>query len=302
MGSALNIHIRRQNLLKLLEQKSRFWKIGTTDKKSLRLQSLKRFHFVKKIIRCYYLLSFLSLVLFDLQPFTAGVLPVVCYVPKGWFYYLLFPMWYISTIAFASTIGTTCLFCSLVTSLIEQFQLLAQGFRDMCNNSRDNIWKELKALVDHNNFLLSYCEELNVAFRSIFLLLFLITIVSASVAIFIFMQPGPLVNRAKCMVHFVVAIIEIGFYCVPLEILITTALKIDSILYDSKWYEIEMIPFKKCLTLITSRAQKLMVFSGHGLVNMNLNTYVLVRLYQNVSSYLMPFSRFVKLFSAFTHT
>ena len=154
MGSSLNIHIRRQNLLNLLEQKSRFWKRGTNDKKPLRLQSLKRFHFVKKIIRCYYLLSFLSLVLFDLQPFTAGVLPVVCYVPEGWFYYLLFPMWYISTIAFASTIGTTCLFCSLVTSLIEQFQLLAQGFRDMCNNSRDNIWKELKALVDHNNFLL----------------------------------------------------------------------------------------------------------------------------------------------------
>ena len=191
----------------MLQQKSRFWKITDSDNQSLREKSLKNFKLVKRITRCYFIFSVFTATSFDLQPFTTGYLPTVCYVPEGWFNYLTVVLWYLSYVTLISLVGTACLFCSLVSSLIDQFQLLAHKFRDLCNNNFENIWKEMEDFVTHHNFLIrckvsanpilwstifnvfSYCKKLNATFSSIFLLDFLISIASASVSVFIFMQP-----------------------------------------------------------------------------------------------------------------
>ncbi|KAJ3665147.1 hypothetical protein Zmor_000659 [Zophobas morio] len=275
ISNVLALHTHRENLLKLLEHKSTFWEITKSDDDSLRVEILKNNNFVKKIIRTYFIFTVFSATLFDLQPFTTGLLPSVCYIPNGWFNFLTAVLWYLSYVAVLSLIGIACLFCSLVSSLTEQFQLLAYRFREMCNK-RFDIRNELETLVSHHNFLMSYCEDINTTFGSIFLLDFVLCIASASVSVFIFLQPGDWAYRMKCITHFLVIIVEMGFYCVPLEIATNTAVKLTDIIYDSKWYEIESVPIKKSLILTISRAQRPIVFSGYGLININLNTYVLI--------------------------
>ncbi|XP_063908634.1 uncharacterized protein LOC135126538 [Zophobas morio] len=276
-GNVLNLQATKQDLLYLLKQKSKFWKVTDFDNKLLSNESLKTNNFMRKFVRYAVIISVLTAVLFDLQPFVTGSLPSVCYVPDGWFGYLTVMLWYLSMITSISVTGTATLFCTLAVSLAEQFHLLAHNFKSMCNNRSDDIWKELEVLVEHHNFLISYFGKLNTAFGNMFLLLFIISISSASVAVFILMQPGIWTNRIKCGTYFCSVIIEIGFYCVPAEIVTNTALRLDRVLYDSGWYDINTISLKKCLPLVTSRAQRPMVFSGYGLINMNLNTYVSVR-------------------------
>ena len=142
----------------MLEQKQRFWKLTDSDQQSFHAKSLKNFNFVKGITRFYFIFSCFTAFLFDLQPFTTGVLPSVCYVPEGWFSCLTVIMWYLSYAGIIALIATPCLFCSLVSSVTEQFQLLANKFRDLCNNKYEDIWQEIKCLVNHHNFLIRYVK------------------------------------------------------------------------------------------------------------------------------------------------
>ena len=169
------MHCNRPGLLSLLEQKSRFWKLTDSDHQSFHSKSFKNFNLVKRITRFYYIFSVFTAISFDLQPFTTGLLPTVCYVPDGWFSYLTVVLWYLSYVAVNVLAAAACLFCSLASSLAEQFHLLAHKFRDLCNNNSENIYKEMEGLVTHHNFLIRWVQlfKFKILFAAVQLFTFL---------------------------------------------------------------------------------------------------------------------------------
>ncbi|XP_063909862.1 uncharacterized protein LOC135127347 [Zophobas morio] len=252
----LNLHVHRKILISLLEKKSQFWKIADFEK---RQEYSKILNIIKNVIRFYFTMSIMAAVFFDLQPFTTGFLPTSCYVPSGSFPYLAALLWYLSCVCVICVPGTDCLFCSLGTSVVVQFKLLGHRFQNIFRDTSDHkIWGELE----------NYCNQLNSIFRGVFLLQFVIAIASASV--------GAWTNRVKFAIYFVTIITETGFYCIPLEIIADTAQKTAKSVYNSKWHEINKLQFRKCLTLVIARSQKVIVFSGYGMFDMNLKTYVLI--------------------------
>jgi hypothetical protein len=191
----------------LLKQKLKFWKIKDFDGK-IHTQCTRIFYVSKIIIRYFFWLVFAGCVFFDMQPFTTGTLPSRCYVPEGWFSSLTVLLWYLSYVVSTSISVTDAVFGSFGISLIVQFKLLSHKFKNMSfvkNEIETKMWNELKQLVDYHNFLLrytlnqvslcysnnifSYCEELNTTFQAVFLLQFLISIASASISVFTFVQP-----------------------------------------------------------------------------------------------------------------
>ncbi|XP_068909741.1 odorant receptor 47a-like [Tenebrio molitor] len=211
IGKLLFLNIHKNELEKLLKQKSKFWKIkdfgGEIHKKCTNISDTG-----KTVIRYYYCLVASGCIFFDIQPFSTGALPTACYVPQGYF-----------------------------TAL---------------------------------TVVLCYCNELNATFRGVFLIQFVISIASASVSVFIFMQPGAWTNRIKCVIYFLFQIIDSAFYCVPLEFAVNAASQVGDAIYKSKWYEIDVVELKKCLSLVLIRTQKAVIFSGYGIIWINLKTFV----------------------------
>jgi hypothetical protein len=150
----LNIH--KNELEKLLKQKSKFWKIrdfdGEIHKKCTNIS-----HTGKTVIRYYYCLVASGCIFFDIQPFSTGALPTACYVPQGYFTALTVVLWYLSLVVALCIPGTDGFFCSLGTSLIVQFELLSHKFETMkLFKNEEKMWRELKELVNYHNFLLRY--------------------------------------------------------------------------------------------------------------------------------------------------
>ncbi|KAJ3627751.1 hypothetical protein MTP99_015103 [Tenebrio molitor] len=71
-------------------------------------------------------------------------------------------------------------------------------------------------------------------------------------------------------------ITQMGFYCLPVELIVNSANKISDLMFESQWYESSVNELKRSLTLVLSRAQKSIVFSGYGLVWINLRTFLMV--------------------------
>lgn len=201
----MNVYVQRQAMYNLLAAKLKFWKVRGVDDKTLQ-DCQKISSIASKIIRCYYYLGTITCIFFDLQPFSTGNLPTICYVPKGWFNYLTPVLWYLSWSVLALLLGTDGFFCSLASSLLIQFKLLEYEFRNFVEMEKTAILKnKFKQMVGYHNFLLeynllmniisiihqftfSYSVNLNSTFKSVFLVQFMISIASASVSVFIFMQ------------------------------------------------------------------------------------------------------------------
>jgi hypothetical protein len=96
-------------------------------------------------------------------------------------------------------------------------------------------------------------------------------------------------------------ITQMGFYCLPVELIVNSvsiynnlrfakpvglfqANKISDLMFESQWYESSVNELKRSLTLVLSRAQKSIVFSGYGLVWINLRTFLMVSLKENIST------------------
>ncbi|CAH1373726.1 unnamed protein product, partial [Tenebrio molitor] len=277
-GKLLFFQIHKNAIEKLLKQKSKFWKIKDFDGK-IQKQCTKIYYVGKMIIRYYFWLVLCGCLFFDVQPFTTGTLPSRCYVPEGCFTSLTVVLWYLSYVAGTCIPVTDGIFCSLGVSLIVQFKLLSQKFKNMNfvkNKMKTKMRNELKQLVDYHNFLLSYCEELNTTFRGVFLIQFLISIASASISVFIFMQPGPWSNRVKFLIYFFLIMIQTAFYCIPMELTVNAASRVADAIYTSQWYEINVNELKKCLVIILIRTQKAIIFSGYGIIYINLQTFVVI--------------------------
>jgi hypothetical protein len=169
IGKFSLLHCRKNTILNLVTQKSRFWKIGEFDGQ-VYADSSKLSHFIKKMICYYYCLIFSVCLFFDLQPFSTGRLPTICYVPRGWFKFLTVAIWYLSYTVGLNVIGTDGLFCSLGISLIVQFKLLSHKFKTVNffeNECETKLWNELKNIVDYHNFLLRYLHKFTVSRHSL---------------------------------------------------------------------------------------------------------------------------------------
>jgi hypothetical protein len=143
----------------LLEQKSKFWKIGSLET-NIFLECNLILQTGKRVIRYYYCLVGFGAVFFGTQPFTTHQIPVVCYIPDGWFAYLTVTFWYLMYFLILSTVGTDGFFCSLCTSLIVQFKLLGHKFKlletGIEHQKEKLMWKKMKQLVDYHNYLIRY--------------------------------------------------------------------------------------------------------------------------------------------------
>ncbi|XP_044259083.1 putative odorant receptor 83c [Tribolium madens] len=265
IGKFLNLYFHKTDLQILLKKRSQFWEIDDFEIH----EKLRRITFIiKKILRYYFCLVFVVIIFFDLQPFATGMLPTGGYIPEGWFPVLTLILWFLSVNFFLLIQGSNGFFYTLSVSLIMQFKLLNHRFRKLRAET------ELKKLVDYHNFLTLYCQQLNKAFAPIFLLQFFTSITSASLSIFIFMQPGAWTNRIKFILYYLYTLVETSFYCIPAEILVNAASEIGEAVYDLNWYEIRINRVKKFFVIILARTQRTMVFSGYGLVNMNLQTFI----------------------------
>ncbi|XP_015838322.1 uncharacterized protein LOC103314982 [Tribolium castaneum] len=277
IGKFVNLFLHRDNLKKLLKNRSKFWKIDDFQSEEIYQELSEITSTVKKGLRYYYCGVVVVMLLFDLQPFATGSLPSGCYVPEGWFKSLTVMTWLLSLSFLNGVQGMDGFFCSISISIVIQFKMLTHRFKNMRlfhNESERKMWKELKELVDYHNFLTSYCKLLNTIFASIFLLQFLVSIISASVSIFIFMQPGAWSNRIKFILYYLAVVAETSFYCVPAEIIVNSASEIGYAVSELDWYKIRINQIKKCFVIILARTQRTMVFTGYGLVNMNLQTFV----------------------------
>ncbi|XP_068909763.1 uncharacterized protein [Tenebrio molitor] len=52
--------------------------------------------------------------------------------------------------------------------------------------------------------------------------------------------------------------------------------RVADAIYTSQWYEMNNNEFRKCLVVILIKAQKAIIFSGYGIVYINLQTFVVV--------------------------
>ncbi|CAH1373725.1 unnamed protein product, partial [Tenebrio molitor] len=277
-GKLVFLQMHKDAIENLLKQKLKFWKIKDFDGK-IHTQCTRIFYVSKIIIRYFFWLVFAGCVFFDMQPFTTGTLPSRCYVPEGWFSSLTVLLWYLSYVVSTSISVTDAVFGSFGISLIVQFKLLSHKFKNMSfvkNEIETKMWNELKQLVDYHNFLLSYCEELNTTFQAVFLLQFLISIASASISVFTFVQPGPWSNRVKFLIYFLLLVSDTAFYCIPMELAVNAASRVADAIYTSQWYEMNNNEFRKCLVVILIKAQKAIIFSGYGIVYINLQTFVVI--------------------------
>ncbi|KAJ3627750.1 hypothetical protein MTP99_015102 [Tenebrio molitor] len=273
------MHVHKHTTRELLEQVSKFWKISTIDK-----ELFTECHLILKvgklIVRYYFYMAFIGALLFMVQPFTTHQVPAVCYTPDGWFIYLTGIIWYLTCILIFLTMGTDGFFCTLATALTVQFKLLGHRFKVLKirpgPKNEQQMWDEIKELVDYHNFLISFCGKLNKMYSGVFLIQFLVSIASASVAVFILIQPSPWANQMKCLFYFMADVMETAFYCFPAEMVVNAASQVGNAVCESRWYESSLIELRKCLCLVLARTQKGILFSGNGLVWINLRTFLLV--------------------------
>jgi hypothetical protein len=153
------MHVHKHTMRELLEQVSKFWKISTFDK-----ELFTECHLILKvgklIVRYYFYMAFIGALLFMVQPFTTHQVPAVCYTPDGWFIYLTGIIWYLTCILIFLTMGTDGFFCTLATALTVQFKLLGHRFKVLKirpgPKNEQQMWDEIKELVDYHNFLIRY--------------------------------------------------------------------------------------------------------------------------------------------------
>ena len=143
-------------MLELLIQRSMFWKPKDFTQEIQQECSIITTR-IKNILRCYYIIGFMSLLSFDLQPILAGTLPVAFYVPPVSTKYFVVLLWYLSFFTVSTFCGTDGFFCSLAASLWLQFKLLQHKIKenDVGGNESDKkSWSKMKQFVDRHVFLL----------------------------------------------------------------------------------------------------------------------------------------------------
>ncbi|RZC34110.1 7tm 6 domain containing protein, partial [Asbolus verrucosus] len=276
VGKYTNLYFKKSTLSLLLNQKSRFWKPEDFDE-DIRKQCERMLTITSNFVFYFIIITILVVLNFFLQPILTGALPVSVYVPSGWFHYINLILWCLVPCIVSSIYGSDVLFCSICVHLIIQFELLAYKFGNQKLQILDNKQKfkqELKEMVDHQNFLTEYCKQFNRYSSTVLLNQVLMSTAIICMQLFVVSQKEFfLSNKLKCLAYCVVDVVETAVYCFNTEMLTDAAEKVGDAAYNSPWYEIRLLETRKDLNLVMARAQNRIVFSGCGLVWINLKTF-----------------------------
>ena len=150
MGKYPNIFFKKH---KLLQQRTKFWSVEKFSG-DIRKECDEILTTTTKFVRYFIVITFLVVMNFFLQPILTGDLPVRVYVPKGWFHYINLTYWYLIPIIIGSTYGSDLIFCSVCIPIVVQFKLLAHKFENLTIENKAGFEKEVKKIVDHQNFLM----------------------------------------------------------------------------------------------------------------------------------------------------
>ncbi|KYB29448.1 hypothetical protein TcasGA2_TC031988 [Tribolium castaneum] len=267
IGKQVNYYMNSNKIVKFLQMTTEFWEFETFQG-TIHPESNFLFHTVRKMIRYYFLVTTFGFIFFLINP-------PVCYVPEGWELFLRIVRALTFWSYYTSTMATDAFFVACGTLLLIQFKLLGHKFKNLDTQSQEK-WNNLRQNVKHQIFLHRSCKLLNQIFAVVFLIQFLNSIAALAISIFIFSKPGSWNNRFKTLFYLVVVLFENAFYCVPAELVSAEALKICDQLFASKWYESNVAQFRKSLVIVLCCTQKVIKFSSFGLVEMNLQTFVLI--------------------------
>ncbi|XP_044261238.1 odorant receptor 85b-like [Tribolium madens] len=282
LGKHFVLFYSKPILSHLLTQRTHFLKLETFDP-TIRQQYQRLLKKTSKFVNTFMFLTCCVVFSFYMQPYlTHGDLPVSVYVPDGWYYYFHFGFWPLAPCIVASIYGTDALFCAISVPIIVQFRLLARKIQNWKientkisdQKSRKTFKKNLKELVDHQNFLFEYCNEMNRFNNGIFLNQFLLSVGIICVQLYVVSQKGfKLPNKIKCFGYCFMEIIETAIYCFNAELISDASEDVGNAAYDSLWYESDDPEVRHAITLIIARCQNRIVFSGFGFVWINLKTF-----------------------------
>ncbi|XP_063924642.1 odorant receptor 67a-like [Zophobas morio] len=162
----------------------------------------------------------------------------------------------------------------LTGDLPVRFKLLAHKFENLTIENKAGFEKEVKKIVDHQNFLMEYCQEINHYTNAIFLNQVIVSTAIICMQLFIVSQKEFLLpNKLKCLGYCLMEIVETVIYCFNAELLSEASENVGNAAYNSKWYDTNVSELRKSIVLVISRSQKRIVFSGFGLVLINLKTF-----------------------------
>ncbi|RZC34108.1 uncharacterized protein BDFB_005342, partial [Asbolus verrucosus] len=276
------LYYNKPLLSQLLKQRSQFLKIEDFNSE-VRDQNEGLLVKASRFVNVFMFMTSCVVFSFYMQPYlTGGDLPVSVYVPEGWYYYIHFGFWPLAPCIVASIYGSDALFCAISVPVIIQFRLLAHKIRSWKMEeiktkdevTRKEFKQSLKELVDHQNFLFEYCNQINRFNNGIFLNQFLLSVGIICVQLFVVSQKGfKLPNKLKCIGYSFMEIIETGIYCFNAELVSDASEDVGNAAYDAQWYESDDCNVRKDIALIIARAQNRIVFSGYGFVWINLKTF-----------------------------
>lgn len=190
------MYYSKPSLSHLLSQRSHFLSLDTFSFE-IREQYEKLLAKTSKFVNTFMFMTSCVVFSFYMQPYlTHGDLPVSVYVPDGWYYYIHFGFWPLAPCIIASIYGSDALFCAISVPVIVQFRLLAHKIAQWNvektqmadKDSREKFKKNLQELVDHQNFLFEYCNEVNRFNNGIFLNQFLLSVGIICVQLFVVSQ------------------------------------------------------------------------------------------------------------------
>lgn len=161
LGKYPTLFLKKPALQNLLNRRSHFWQLKYFDK-NLQNECEEILVTTTKFVRYFIIVTFLVIMNFFLQPILTGDLPVRVYVPHGWFHYINLMYWYLIPVIIGSIYGSDLIFCSICVPLIIQFKLLAHKFENIKleKMGERKFRKELKKMVDHQNFLIELRREI----------------------------------------------------------------------------------------------------------------------------------------------
>ena len=183
-------------LSNILQQRARFLKLEDFDPE-IKQQYEKMLKKTSKFVNVFMFMTSCVVFSFYLQPYlTGGDLPVSVYIPEGWYYYIHFGFWPLAPCIVASIYGSDALFCAITVPVIVQFRLLAHKIEQWNvektqisdKRSQEKFKKNLQELVDHQNFLFDYCNQVNKFNNGIFLNQFLLSVGIICVQLFVVSQ------------------------------------------------------------------------------------------------------------------
>ncbi|KAJ3620418.1 hypothetical protein MTP99_004366 [Tenebrio molitor] len=275
LGKYPNLFFKKPILSHLLEQRCNFWQVEDFPDE-VRQECQRILTTTTNFVRYFIVVTFLVIMNFFLQPILTGDLPVRVYVPKGWFHVINLTYWYLIPVIIGSIYGSDLIFCSICVPVIVQFKLLKYKFENWSfgDASKKEFQEELRVLVDHQNFLVEYCKEINGYTNAIFLNQVIVSTAIICMQLFIVSQKEFLLpNKLKCLGYCSMEVIETAIYCFNAEVLSEASESIGDAVYNSPWYDTSVLEVRKTVTLVIAKSQKKIVFSGFGLVWINLKTF-----------------------------